>query len=795
VALQRKGAGRALVVVIFTLAVSFVSFLAGRSSSREGYASMISSQIETAAECARPLTNSTAALLSERAEKPKTEHERHFRMGRGDTIAERTFTTRIEQPARFIASPSIVELPSGRLLLAYEKQASWGVRAPETVFKVIDASDDGGVTWQHMAKPGPMHWPSIFRCVSGVYLIGVQKHFTPDNQVVITKMLDEGGTKWSPPVILTRGFSSVMANTGVDVSFGRVTKAFEIIPVNGRPVKESTIISDVTLRVFMGKQRYSWHSPPRVNMTVQDSGGFIADTLVKVVFKPHDIFFRIVGLHHPTNTLELRMEKFTLFWITEDITIPAGSKLKVGSGANIYGGVDWVSMTMSADETRDLRDPQAWTYTEPLGNPASTRVQAMASLLDVAFRPDHAVRKSIIGFAHKFVPDYHTAVDAGFGSIYWMEGVVVRLQDRRGSSGQLLVTLRVNNDLACDLAALVAVDDSSLRPQPDGAAPVVEHLRNRLGRRRRRHQRRRLQHFRASSTPDRTQQSVTVTASPLTPDASSDEDEISSRASDEAFQQGSETVGTPGARLGSEGEVANDLAASSSEAGRLRDEAASSLARSRFARRLAQSDGKQPRAPLPEAKKAGKVHSGLTAGVPEGTLERRFLRFKNVPGLGIGHPAILYDNVTDLYWMASNMNRDSTRVWRQPWQKTLKKLHITPFSHCEVDRTTMGLFYSGNAVDWWTAGVIDYHLDFAAHFTYPHMIVNDNGLGPDLLVVMRATAPPANASSPTAGFYNNHNSNAISFHRVRNFRQLANVQWATWEGEYTLRPRAMSSDL
>lgn len=28
------------------------------------------------------------------------------------------------------------------------------------------------------------------------------------------------------------------------------------------------------------------------------------------------------------------------------------------------------------------------------------------------------------------------------------------------------------------------------------------------------------------------------------------------------------------------------------------------------------------------------------------------------------HPAILYDNVTDLYWMASNMNRDSTRVWR-----------------------------------------------------------------------------------------------------------------------------------
>ena len=28
----------------------------------------------------------------------------------------------------------------------------------------------------------------------------------------------------------------------------------------------------------------------------------------------------------------------------------------------------------------------------------------------------------------------------------------------------------------------------------------------------------------------------------------------------------------------------------------------------------------------------------------------------------------------------------------------------------QVDRTTMGLYYSGNAVDWWPAGVLDYHL-------------------------------------------------------------------------------------
>lgn len=61
----------------------------------------------------------------------------------------------------------------------------------------------------------------------------------------------------------------------------------------------------------------------------------------------------------------------------------------------------------------------------------------------------------------------------------------------------------------------------------------------------------------------------------------------------------------------------------------------------------------------------------------------------------------------------------------------------------QVDRSTMGLYYSGNAVDWWPAGVLDYHLDFASHFTYPHMAV----VGDDLLVVMRATAPVTNVTA------------------------------------------------
>ena len=60
-----------------------------------------------------------------------------------------------------------------------------------------------------------------------------------------------------------------------------------------------------------------------------------------------------------------------------------------------------------------------------------------------------------------------------------------------------------------------------------------------------------------------------------------------------------------------------------------------------------------------------------------------------MPGLAVGHPAVVYDNATDLYWMTSNINRDSLRRWKQPAQPAQPGgenpvLHITPFSKCEV---------------------------------------------------------------------------------------------------------------
>ena len=47
------------------------------------------------------------------------------------------------------------------------RQAAWGVHAPETAVKEVWASDDGGVSWQHVGSPAPLQWPSIFQCASG----------------------------------------------------------------------------------------------------------------------------------------------------------------------------------------------------------------------------------------------------------------------------------------------------------------------------------------------------------------------------------------------------------------------------------------------------------------------------------------------------------------------------------------------------------------------------------------------------------------------------------------------------
>lgn len=92
------------------------------------------------------------------------------------------------------------------------------------------ASDDGGDTWAPVATLGPLWWPQAFSCESGVYVLGTLGPISLNNDVVISRMLDRRGARWSAPARLTRHVSAVTANQGVDVSSGRVTKAVEILP-------------------------------------------------------------------------------------------------------------------------------------------------------------------------------------------------------------------------------------------------------------------------------------------------------------------------------------------------------------------------------------------------------------------------------------------------------------------------------------------------------------------------------------------------------------------------------------
>ncbi len=41
----------------------------------------------------------------------------------------------------------------------------------------------------------PMNWPQLFRCKSGIYVIGTESHFRHVNNVVIAKMLDDHGER------------------------------------------------------------------------------------------------------------------------------------------------------------------------------------------------------------------------------------------------------------------------------------------------------------------------------------------------------------------------------------------------------------------------------------------------------------------------------------------------------------------------------------------------------------------------------------------------------------------------
>jgi hypothetical protein len=64
-----------------------------------------------------------------------------------------------------------------------------------------------GLSWQLVGTVGPMWWPQVFKCKSGVYVIGNQAPIdsvssASTNNLFISKMLDSSGASCAPIVSL-----------------------------------------------------------------------------------------------------------------------------------------------------------------------------------------------------------------------------------------------------------------------------------------------------------------------------------------------------------------------------------------------------------------------------------------------------------------------------------------------------------------------------------------------------------------------------------------------------------------
>ena len=127
---------------------------------------------------------------------------------------------------------------------------------------------------------------------------------------------------------------------------------------------------------------------------------------------------------------------------------------------------------------------------------------------------------------------------------------------------------------------------------------------------------------------------------------------------------------------------------------------------------------------------------------------------------------ITYDEQEELYWLVSNVSTDSMEI-----DTTFDKGADTSRHEGPQDvRNELGLYYSSNAMDWNFAGIVSATDSINQARSYPSMVIDGN----DLLVVSRSGDEDAQSA---------HNTNLITFHKIKNFRRLANEALISEEQE------------
>ena len=106
---------------------------------------------------------------------------------------------------RFLCSPSIVQLPSGRMLCSMDL---YGKEMPQNLM-LLFYSDDDGESWRYLCDLYPFYWGSLFYYGDKLYVLGLSTEY---GNLTIACSLDEGET-WSKPTTLFYG-SSVLCKYG-----------------------------------------------------------------------------------------------------------------------------------------------------------------------------------------------------------------------------------------------------------------------------------------------------------------------------------------------------------------------------------------------------------------------------------------------------------------------------------------------------------------------------------------------------------------------------------------------------
>ena len=154
------------------------------------------------------------------------------------------------------------------------------------------------------------------------------------------------------------------------------------------------------------------------------------------------------------------------------------------------------------------------------------------------------------------------------------------------------------------------------------------------------------------------------------------------------------------------------------------------------------------------------------------TMKYRFVQFYPMPG-GQNKFKIIYDDRSGLYWTCSSMVPD-------PYQPPQPLADRGFAGNPGNTRRILMLSYSLDGLNWFQAGCIAMSRNPLESFHYAsHVVVGD-----DLLVLSRSSIGASNlygdytwnsgiASGKAKLPYNNHDSNMITLHRVKNFRSLA----------------------